>query len=137
MNDVLCSNRHYRWLRAAYRHCLRSSFGDYRMAALVVKGGSVINVGYNRMSPGALKAKEYAYINHNMHRGIHAELAAILNLSPDILKDSIIYVSGITKGGRLVKSKPCEACQRMLRRYGVKTVVYHEQDGKAHMYNVG
>jgi len=131
------SGRHYRWLGTATRHCRNSSFVEYKMAAIVVKGGRVINVGYNRMSPGFQKAKEYAYINHNMHRGIHAELDAILNLPAEILKDATIYVSGITKGGHLVKSKPCEACQRVLHRYGVKTVIYHEQNGQAFIYNVG
>ena len=100
------------------------------MSAILVKGGRVISIGVNRAGNGHLKAPEYTYVNHRMHRGIHAELAAILAANEEDVKGATLYVSGeTTKGGNLIMSKPCAACQSILKRYGIKDVFYHDRSG--------
>lgn len=121
--------RHERWLESARRHSKKSNFPHYRMSAILVKGGRVMSIGVNKSGSGHLKAPEYTYISHTMHRGIHAELAAILAANEEDVRGATLYVSGETSKGGLIMSKPCLACQSILKRYGIKDVFYHDREG--------
>jgi deoxycytidylate deaminase len=64
----------------------------------------------------------------------HAEMVAILQFlkkNKKTIKDKEIpkfpkkiYVMSFNKNNKLRNSKPCEACLKLLKYYGVKTVVY-------------
>ena len=119
--------RHYRWLSCAAKLAHKSTYKKYKMAAVCVKGGRVVGVGFNKDKNGVIKNRNY------LLKGHHAELDLILSMPREVLKGSIIYVAGITRGGSLCwSSKPCSACQATLRSYGIKAAIYHDQHGRAY-----
>lgn len=75
----------------------------YKMGAAVVKGGSIISVGFN-------------------HRSIHAEESAIRRRN---VRGCDIYVARQRCG----KSKPCLKCQKLLKVAGIRKCHYFECDG--------
>jgi deoxycytidylate deaminase len=120
--------RHIKWLQSALRSTKKSVFYPQKMCALVVKGGRVISVGLNRVSPGKLKDRRYHHVM------VHAELDAILGVDPDDLKGATIYVAGVSKAGTAIKSEPCEACKQMLTDIGVRAVYSLEKDATIHKW---
>jgi deoxycytidylate deaminase len=119
--------RYYRWLSCAAKLAHKSTYKKYKMAAVCVKGGRVVGVGFNKDKNGVIKNRNY------LLKGHHAELDLILSMPKDVLKGSTIYVAGITRGGSLCwSSKPCSACQATLRSYGIKAAIYHDQRGRAY-----
>lgn len=57
-------------------------------------------------------------------RSMHAELVAVLNTNPKVLRGSTVYVAKLGKNGEPAKSKPCKGCIKMLKRKGVRVVHY-------------
>lgn len=100
-----------------------SSKHKHKLGAVIVKHGSVLATGYNKV--GHRDAfPVYAWPS------IHAEKAAILKLLKkkrmEQLADSKIYVIRVMKGGKLGTSKPCEKCMDLIRAVGIKSVVFFD-----------
>jgi deoxycytidylate deaminase len=93
-----------KWLELARKLSLSSTAIQQKMAAIVVKGGSVLSVG----------------VNHKMR---HAEARA---LRPHMdLAGATIYVA--RQNGRC--SRPCPDCHRKIRQAGIDRAVYVSWDG--------
>ena len=118
--------RHEKWMQSALKLSKKSPHKNYKMCAILVKSGSVISIGFNKNSPGSLKCEKH----YNQHKGIHAELDAILGLDMEELNGSELYISGRTKAGNLIKSAPCASCQAMLALLPIKSVHYYEKTGE-------
>lgn len=86
--------------------------------AVLVAGGRVMSVGINtnRNDPAIIGDAQLNY-------SVHAEAAAIRALGHPV-KNGIMYVARVDKRGNPKMSKPCIKCQELLRKYGVKKVVY-------------
>jgi len=95
---------------------------DYRHGAVLVKGGSVINVSMNKNSHSRFgnrfRKRDCGHATH------HAELGCILGLDRSTTRGADIYVVRIGKGGELRMSKPCEMCESVLKHVGIKRVFY-------------
>jgi deoxycytidylate deaminase len=60
-----------------------------------------------------------------MIKTIHAEASAILSCRhKNDLAGSTIVVYRSTKDGCLALAKPCEACTKLMKIYGIKRVIY-------------
>lgn len=115
--------RHNRWIGHAQKLAKTSEFWPYKMACVLIRGGSVISRGVNKTSPGCVKDARYT-----LNRSTHAELAAVTSV--DSVEGCIAYVAGISKGDKVICSKPCPLCQDMFREAGIKRVYYHDREGK-------
>lgn len=91
--------KHVRWLQTAAKLAHKSEYKKYKMAAICVRGGRIVGIGFNKDKDGSVKNKNY------IDRGHHAELDLILSMPREILKGSTIYVAGITRGGSLANGK--------------------------------
>lgn len=101
----------------------------YNMACVISRNGKILSIGQNVY--GAVPGSKI-YKNFPKGCGIHAEIAAILNIRGEDNKDykkMELYVSGLTKGGNLVCSKPCEFCQSVILSLGFKKIFYHDKLG--------
>ena len=96
------------------------------MACVITKGGNVISIGINKISPGVLKDKRYK------NKGIHAELDAILSCDKDDLKNATVYIVGYTKGNGYLLTKPCELCYNVLTEVGIKHIYYHDKENEVY-----
>lgn len=100
---------------------------DYHLCAILVKGGKILSVGYNKGSTNAF-VEHFAdlvrgYRDYSL--GIHAEMDAVLKArSKTDLKGCKIYVTRIRRDGELGMARPCEICQKILHTYGIKRAYY-------------
>jgi deoxycytidylate deaminase len=100
--------------------------------AVVVKGGRVLGTGWNKtrnnpktVSPEHIKS-DCSY---------HAEEIAIRD-SGDNMKGAIIYVARINKNGFDRDSKPCSKCASLIKKAGIKRVVFTMETGEINYASV-
>lgn len=84
--------------------------------AIIVKGGSVIAVGVNRMR------NDPKTVESNF--STHAEIAALRSCSDVDLKNATVYIARVNRAGKPMLSAPCEDCASALLARGVKKIVY-------------
>jgi tRNA(Arg) A34 adenosine deaminase TadA len=99
-------------LKSKYRH---------RLGAVVVYRNQVVGVGYNKV-----------YSNEpNLHKlnGLHAEIAALQNTTARYRKGSTIYVYRLTSSNKPALAKPCCACQKIMKKMGVRHVWFSTENG--------
>jgi deoxycytidylate deaminase len=111
-------SRDLRFLHLAFKHTYRSI---HRMpvAAILVRGSRALAHGVNNN-----KSHPRQQLVNNIHRCSHAELLTVVGLDEVITNGSTVYVSRRLKSGLVGLSKPCRACEELLRAVGVKRVVY-------------
>jgi pyrimidine deaminase RibD-like protein len=101
-----------------------------RHGAVVVKGGSVLSVGFNRYAndPKLFPVNHFNSdkLPHEERNAIstHAELSALRKLTPEQLRGATVYVARVTPSGAIGSSEPCAACAHELRRVGIKKVIF-------------
>lgn len=87
-----------------------------RHGAVIVKGGSVIAVGVNRMQNDPKTVKS--------NFSTHAEIAALRSCSDVDLKNATVYIARVNRAGRPMLSAPCHDCACALLVRGVKKIIY-------------
>lgn len=100
---------------------------EYRLCAVLVRGGGVISVGYNKKSTNG-------FVEHfaDLVRGerdyclsTHAEMSAVLRARGKTdLHGTKIYVARIRASGDLGLARPCQICYKILQSYGIKKAYY-------------
>lgn len=96
-----------------------------RHAAALVAKHKVVAYGLNSLKTRASVLKH----NGNFHDRTctHAEVDALRKV-----KDAsglTLYVASLGRGGVVKNSKPCEDCQRLIDRSGLKRIIYTNGDG--------
>ena len=95
------------------------------MSAIVIKGGSILSIGHNRVVESDPKGI------HNC--SIHAEMDAI-NSARSTLKGSKILVFRFSRlDDTLYPSKPCEHCASIIRAAQISWVYYVSESTQAHL----
>jgi deoxycytidylate deaminase len=98
------------------------------MGAVLFKGGSVVNVGFNDYRYSS-KFRKY-YQKKGRRPTLHAEQSAILGVPLDTLSRSSLLVVRVRSNGELGLARPCESCIKMLAAVGVKRIFYSTNDGE-------
>ncbi len=120
-----------KFLRLALRRILGQKYSDHiqhRHAAVIVKAGRVLAVGRNRNKthPGSVLDAD----GETILKTIHAEFDAISKVkNKQLLKGATIYVARLGRNGHPGMSCPCEMCQHLISKYGLKKAVYTTEDG--------
>ena len=115
--------------------CLRRRYG-----AVIVKDKVIVSTGYNGAPRGSIncvdlnkcKRRELnipAGERYELCEAVHAEQNAIINGSPERMKDASIYIAGSEEDGSAAEGKPCLLCARMIRNAQIKEVIYLAKDG--------
>ena len=112
-----------KYLRLAKRVAADSDHDHFKHGAVLVKGGSVINVACNKGNYRAF-GDRFRNTQRLGHATSHAELACILGLDRAITQGTTMYVVRTNRNGTFRMSKPCEMCARILKHCGVRRVVY-------------
>ena len=104
-----------RGIRLALGQAEKAPHDQWRVGAILMRGGSVLSTGYNRYrnSPAQVDLDGVSY---------HAEDVAIRKAGN--VKGATLYVARITRHGFLGVAKPCERCQGLLLANEVHTVVW-------------
>ena len=115
------SSRIPKHLQRAIRHAWENeTYPKFRMAAVVVKGGSVLACGHNKLNTDpALVADS----DRSLHKvAVHAEADALKQCGNP--KGSTVYVARIGRNGKVGMARPCCRCQTQLINAGVTRAVY-------------
>lgn len=105
-----------------------SDYSKYMIGAVIVSNGKIISRGWSQEKThpfieinGSYQTPKGLHISKN----IHAECAAIFKVkNKEILMGATIYVFRENKQGEIVNSRPCPMCEKVLRKYGFKKMVY-------------
>ena len=120
----------------------RSTCLSKRYGAVIVKDNSIKSTGYNGAPKGRKNCTEIGQcprITNNTQRGTnyalgcracHSEWNAIINASPEEMKDATLYLYGYDRvAKRIVKdANCCPICKRMIINAGIKDVVIADLD---------
>ncbi len=115
--------------------CLRRRYG-----AVIVKDNVIVSTGYNGAPRGSANCidrgtcrrqelKIPAGERYELCEAVHAEQNAIINGTPERMKDATIYIAGFEENDIFAEGKPCLLCRRMIRNAQIKQVVYLSKDG--------
>lgn len=115
--------------------CLRRRYG-----AVIVKDNVIVSTGYNGAPRGSVNCTDRgtcrrqelnipAGERYELCEAVHAEQNAIINGTPERMKDAAIYIAGFEEGDMFAEGKPCLLCRRMIRNAQIKQVVYLSKDG--------
>ena len=89
----------------------RADCPDFHHVAVVMRGGVILAMECNRV-------------------GHHAEIRALEQLWPSDRQGVKVLSLRFTSSRQVLTSaKPCSECESYMRRYGVKKVVYSNEDG--------
>ncbi|MET0590554.1 MAG: hypothetical protein ABWZ77_05200 [Naasia sp.] len=91
--------------------------GRHRHGAVLVRGGRVLAVGWNR---SRVRDTWVTYQPRDAC-SLHAEVAAVRNVCAT---GATLIVVRLTRSGQLASSKPCPACWDTLDAAGVRRVVH-------------
>ena len=92
--------------------------------AIVVKSGRVVGSSCNKNINNPSQFCKDLFNEYREYISLHAEVAALRNVSPDVAKGSTVYVGRLLKDGTPGFSRPCAECEKFLIELGVKRVVY-------------
>ena len=122
----------HRYLRLAMQYANEKDYGnqiDYHLCAIIVRGGSVISVGYNKHNTNAF-VEHYADIARGRGRDFclstHAEQDAILKARNKVdLRGCKIFVARrLRLNGKPGMARPCPICENALNSYGIRKAYY-------------
>ena len=87
----------------------------HKMCALVVSKNQVLSVGYNQPKTHPISADTPV-------QQLHAEMHAVIKCDSSEGADVIVVRS--RPSGKPGLARPCEICEKVLRRFGVRKVFY-------------
>lgn len=124
----------HRYLKLALAYCKDNQFCetlDYKLCAVVVRGGAVVSVGFNKHNTNSFVehyADKVKGHGRDFCMSTHAEQAAVLQArSKSDLSGSKIYVARLRKDARydpIGMARPCLICEKVLQAYGIKRAYY-------------
>lgn len=88
--------------------------------AVVIKSGRVVGYGFNKFK------NHTDYIPEDLikiHCSRHAEEVAI-KIAGNNAKGAILYVARVNNQGIDRNSKPCKICAKLIKKSGIKKVIY-------------
>ena len=104
-----------RKFNAARQQALKSDC-SYRLGAVVMKQ-KIVGRGFNTLKSHPMM-QDADYL-----KGIHAEISACID-GPRELAGTHLYVCRLLRNGEFALAKPCDTCQRLLDKAGVRKVYY-------------
>ncbi len=128
----------HKFLKMAMDFCCHHEYDpkmEYHLCAIVIKGGSVLSVGYNKHTTNSF-VEHYSSLTRGFNRDFclstHAEQSAILRVRGKIdLQGCDIYVVRRKwKESHYGIGRPCETCQHVLYNYGIKRAFYSIDDNR-------
>ncbi len=99
---------------------------EYKVAAVLYKGGSVIRIAQNNEKYIQYRKK---YFDHGEPTR-HAEINAIHSIPRDVISGCSMLVVRLDSKNRIRSAKPCIACAKSLYNSGIKRVFYSSYSGE-------
>lgn len=97
--------------QVAMQQCAKSAYKQ-KMGAVVVYKGKLVGKGCNKVHHTGVPRLD----------GLHAEMEALNNTTAKYREGCIVYVCRVNRRGEVVLAKPCDACEKKMRKIGVRHV---------------
>lgn len=123
-----------RFMSLAKRSAYNSDSSDYRHGSVLVKGGRVIKVSFNKNCYCSFGARF-----RSTREGVatqHAEIGAILRIERTVTTGSTLYVCRVDKRGDFQRSKPCYMCYTAMKHVGIKRIVWTINNKECGMFKI-
>ena len=120
LQSVNLSRKDVSFLRLAAKIAEANGEGEFRHGAVIVNGGRVISVGWNKRRNSSIVMGEDSDYTDCM---THAEVDA-LSRANGSSKGAVMYVARVNDSGYTRFSAPCMNCVIALDKSGVKRVVF-------------
>jgi dCMP deaminase len=115
--------------------CLRRKFG-----AIIVNNDRIVSTGYVGAPRGRVNCCDRGIcfrMEHNIPSGTryelcrscHAEMNAVINASPEEMKNATLYLVGIENDGSYTNADCCSMCKRVIINSGIETVIAQQSNG--------
>ena len=101
-------------------YCKRPCYCKHRLQRLAEGMTNCIDTGKCTRKELNIPSGE----RYELCEAVHAEQNAIINGSPERMKDATIYIAGFEENGDFANGAPCKLCNRMIRNAQIKEVVY-------------
>lgn len=101
----------------ARKIALKSDY-KYKLGAILMKGGKIINAKCNSAKTHKWATRLYKYGSR------HAELNTLINLNYEQTCNSIMYVVRTNKTNHFALSRPCSMCLNASKKMGIKKIYY-------------
>ena len=102
----------------AIKQSKKSSY-KIKVGSVVVRKNKIVGKGFNIVCSNG----------NDRYTGIHAEISAINHTTARLRQNATVIVARVSNTGKLGMSKPCESCETILRKLGIKRVWYSTADG--------
>lgn len=122
-----------RRLKIAAKIAEQSDHDTYRHGAVLIKGGSVINLAANNDNHTSFGQRFRSSPGRATH---HAETACVLGIERSTTMGATMYVARVNKSGEWKMSKPCSMCHEVMKFVGIKKVVYTVGENKWQSYKL-
>jgi tRNA(Arg) A34 adenosine deaminase TadA len=119
LGRVMCKES--RCLKLAAKAAEQSGHDIFRHGAVLVRGGSILNIAANSDNHTAFGQRFRVEPGRATH---HAETACVLGLDKAMTQGGVIYAARVNKDGEWKMSKPCSMCHEVMKFVGIKKVVY-------------
>ena len=129
------THKEQRFFNIAKEMSQLSNFSRARVGAVVTSGKRILSASCNSTKTRPLQFYYNKYRDFEDYKNSnsceHAEISALSPLiGKEIEWDKVsIYTYRELKNGKRGCSKPCEACSKLIKELGIKTVYYIDEDG--------
>ncbi len=112
-----------KFINEARKEAKKSKITDWRIGAVMVRGGKIIGRGFNKFSA---KLEQFSKKYNVDIYSLHAEMSCIE--SCDDVNNTIMFIAGVKKNGRKVYCRPCKHCMKIIKLLPIKAVYYETKN---------
>lgn len=112
-----------------------SDFPKYKIGCVIAQKNKVLSASFNSTKTHPLQKKmnkerfEVDNTPHSLHAEIHA-LSYLIDCDID-WKGSVLYTARKRKDGHYGMARPCPSCMKLIKKLGIKNIVYTTDYGIA------
>ena len=98
----------------------------FKHGAVLIQGNQILGTGYNiHCCNPTMNTK----LSERPRASIHAEASALVHVRREHMIGAVMLVIRVNPQGLLRNSKPCTKCLKLLRRRGIRKVIYSTSAG--------
>lgn len=127
------NSKYYRYFKLARNASEFSDYTQYKLGCVIVYKNKIISVAWNTNKENPIQKKynkERGFDVDTSRNTLHAEINALIKIKDmDIEMDKVkIFIHRETKDGIRALAKPCPACEKAIKDFGIKNVYYTGKD---------
>jgi len=130
LRNISLSNKQRKAILLAAKMAADSPCFHKHGAVLLSGGNTLVNVAKNSYDYCSFGERfNHRNKRRNWYATRHAELAACLNMPPQLTRGGTVFVVRVNNSGEFRNSMPCPMCQAAMRFCNIKKVIFSDESG--------